>query len=181
MFSSPEKNLKYLNLRENDIVVDLGAGVGFYALAAARMVPKGKVYAIEVQRDLLTSLKNKAKDFYLHNIETIVGDIEKDYGTKLADNLADVVIVSNVFFQIKAKSKFIKEIKRILKINGQVLFIDWSDNSFLVGSSTVASSPDIENFLNKNTVKEIFEKNNFLFERFVDAGLHHYGMILRKI
>ncbi len=173
MFSSPEKNLKYLNLRENDIVVDLGAGVGFYALAAARMVPKGKVYAIEVQRDLLTSLKNKAKDFYLHNIETIVGDIEKDYGTKLADNLADVVIVSNVFFQIKEKDKFIKEIKRILKINGQVLFIDWSDNSFLIGSNT-------ENFLNKNTVKEIFEKNNFIFERFVDAGLHHYGMIFKK-
>ena len=51
MFTDPVKNLKLFGLAEDMIVADLGAGTGFYTLAAARMTPQGKVYAIEIQKD----------------------------------------------------------------------------------------------------------------------------------
>src|SRR3989338_8678431 len=98
MFTDPIKNLKTLILRENDVVVDMGAGTGFYSVAAGRMASKGKVYAIEVEKDFLTTIKNKAKEAHLNNVEIIWGNVEKLGGTKIGDAVADAVIASNILF-----------------------------------------------------------------------------------
>jgi len=115
MFSNPVKNLKAFGLREDNIVVDLGAGTGFYSVAAGHMVPRGKVYAIEIIKDFLETIRNKVKEEHLHNVEILWGNIEKLGGTKLGESVADAVIASNVLFQVEDKEKFILEIKRILK------------------------------------------------------------------
>ena len=160
MFSDPVKNLKALGLRENDIVADLGAGTGFYSIAAGHIVRQGKVYAVEVQKDFLATLKNKAKEAHLNNIEILWGNVEKVGGTKIGDGIADAVIASNIFFQLEDKDQFIEEAKRILKSGGKLLLIDWSDGS--------------------SKGREMFERKGFVFERDIDAGAHHYGMILVK-
>lgn len=173
MFTDPVKNLKTLGLKENDIVADLGAGAGFYSVAAGALVPHGKVYAVEVIKDLLMAVKNKAREANLHNIECLWGDIEKIGGTKIKDRIVDAVIASNILFQVEHKEKFIEEIKRILKPGGRVLLIDWSDTSSMIG-------PNSKNMILKDKAKEMFEKNGFSLEREIDAGAHHYGMILIK-
>lgn len=174
MFTDPVKNLRALGLQENNIVADLGAGTGFYSIEAGRMVPKGKVYAVEVVKDYLMTVKNKAKEAHLNNVECLWGDIEKIGGTKIKDGVVDAVIASNVFFQVEHKDNFLKEIKRILKPRGQVLFIDW-----LPGSSAVLTSAS--RIISKSTAREMLEKKGFVWDRDVDAGDHHYGMILKSI
>lgn len=170
MFTNPVKNLKIFGLREDMIVADLGAGSGFYSIPIAKMVPRGKVYAIEIQKDFLITLRNKAKDNNLENIDCILGDIEKIGGTKLKNGIVDAVIVSNVFSQVVNKEKFIEEIKRILKENGKLLLIDWVDNSFVFKS-----------YINKNISKdktiEMFKERGFIVQKEIDAGEHHYGII----
>ena len=67
-------------------VADLGAGSGHYTLAAAKKVGEsGRVYAIEVQKDLLTRIKNLAQTEHINNVEVIWGDVENRGGTKLKD------------------------------------------------------------------------------------------------
>jgi ubiquinone/menaquinone biosynthesis C-methylase UbiE len=105
-------------------------------------------------------------------VEIIWGDIEKSGGTKLRDGIVDVAIASNVLFQVQDKEQFILEIKRILKQKGRVLLIDSSTASFLVGSNMAIS---------KEKAREMFEKKGFVFERDINAGEHHYGMILMKL
>ena len=173
MFTDPVKNLKAFDLRENMIVADLGAGSGFYAIPAARIVTKGKVYAIDIQKDFLTSIKNKALESHLGNIECIWGDVEKIGGTKMKDGIIDAAIVSNVLFQIEDKSNFIKEAKRILKPNGKLLFIDWSDNGSPMG-------PSFDKIISKEKAKEIFENEGFICVRDINTGDHHYGIIFSK-
>ncbi len=170
MFADPLKNLKAFDLRENMIVADLGAGTGFYSVAAASLVPHGKVYAVEVQKDFLEKIKAKILESRLNNIETLWGDIEKIGGTKIKDGIVDAVIASNVLFQVEEKEKFIDEARRILKSGGRLLLIDWSSN---VGH--------IEKMIPKNQAREMFERKSFVWERDIDAGINHYGMILRKI
>ncbi len=170
MFTNPLKNLKALGLRENNIVADLGAGTGHYAIALGSFVPRGKVYAIELQKDFLETIKNKVKEAHLGNVEIIWGNVEKLGGTKIGDNVVDAVIASNILFQVEDKENFIEEIKRILKKNGRVLLIDWSESSVLKGTA----------ILSKNKAREMFEKKGFVLDREIDAGEHHYGMILRK-
>ena len=173
MFTDPVKNLKAFGLREDNIVVDLGAGTGFYSVAAGHMVPRGKVYAVEIVKDFLDKIRTKIKEAHLHNVEILWGDIEKIGGTKVGDAVADAIIASNVLFQVEDKSKFIEEIKRILKQGGRVLLIDWSDASSSIGPSFGAVIP-------KNKAREMFEREDFVLERDINAGEHHYGMILVK-
>ena len=170
MFTDPLKNIKMLGLRENNIVADLGAGTGFYSIAAGHIVSHGKVYAVEVQQDFLHTIKNKAKDAHLNNVEVIWGNVEKIGGTKIADGVVDAAIASNILFQTEEKDKFLEETKRILKPGGRVLLIDWSEGSMMKGAVVVP----------KDKARAMFEAKGFKFEREIPAGAHHYGMILIK-
>lgn len=172
MFTDPIKNLKALRLREDSIVADLGAGTGFYSIEAGKIASKGKVYAVEIIKDFLATIKNKITEAHLSNVEIILGDIEKLGGTKLKDGIVDDVILSNVFFQVEEKSKCIAEIKRILKPKGRVLFIDWS----LEEGSVFPKGA-----LSKDRACMMFKEKGFILDREIDAGTHHYGMILSKL
>lgn len=171
MFSDPLKNLKAIGLRETDIVADLGAGTGYYTIFAGGLVPSGKVYAVEVQKDFVATINHKVKEAHLSNVECFWGNVEKIGGTKIKDGIVDVAIASNILFQVEDRDLFIEETKRILKRGGRVLLVDWSDAS---GIGLIKPIP-------KAKAREMFEKKGFTFERDVDAGAHHYGMILSKI
>ncbi len=170
MFSNPLKNLKALPLRENDVVVDLGAGMGFYSLLAGHLAPLGKVYAVEINKDYLATIKQKAKDARLSNVEILWANMEKAGGTKLKDNTAHVAIISNVMAHIENPQEFIKEVKRILKEKGRVLLVDWVHAAPLAYKKT----------LKKEEAMKLFEGGGFKLERELDAGEHNYGMILLK-
>ena len=171
MFTDPIKNLKTLQIRDNDIVADLGAGTGFYAVPAGKLAPRGKVYAVELQKDYLLAIQRKTQDARLSNVELISGDVEKIGGTKLGDGIADKAICSNILFQVEDKEQFIEETRRILKPGGKVLLVDWAEHS-LFGKRGAISS---------DRARAMFEKKGFVFEREIDAGAHNYGMILNKL
>ncbi len=180
MFTDPVKNLKAFHLREDSIVADLGAGTGYYTLAAGEAVPRGKVYAVEIVKDFLTTIKNKIAEAHLNNIEILWGNIETLGGTNLGDGVVDGAIASNILFQVEDKTKFIEEIKRILKPGGKVLVIDW-----LVDDADSKPSADplvlkMKGAIPENRARTLFEDKGFVFERDIDAGAHHYGMILMK-
>jgi len=177
MFTDPVKNLRAFGLREDSIVADLGAGTGYYTLAAGTMVPRGKVYAVEIAKDFLTTIKNRVQEARLGNVEILWGNVENSGGTRIGDAVLDAVIASNILFQVEDKNKFIEEIKRILKPDGRVLLVDWS-----VESSGTPREPVIrlKGAISMDKAREMFEQKGFTFERGIDAGAHHYGMILIK-
>jgi len=153
MFTDPVKNLKAFGLREDMVVADLGAGSGFYTIPLAEMVPRGKVYAIEIQRDFLTTIRNKANDARLSNVECFLGDVEKMGGTKLKDKIVDAVIASNILFQVENKDKFTEEIKRI--------FDDTlTDTEELLGYTNLENLPKIipEDYLKQYAKNKIINK-----------------------
>jgi ubiquinone/menaquinone biosynthesis C-methylase UbiE len=170
VFSDPVKNLRAFGLKEDSVVADLGAGTGYYSIAAGEIASRGKVYAVELQKDFLDTIKGKINDACLNNVEIIWGNVEKEGGTKIGNNVADAVIASNILFQLEDKEKFIEEIKRILKPKGKVLLIDWSESSIMAKTLIIP----------KNKAREMFEKKGFIFEREINAGDHHYGIILIK-
>ncbi|MBP7006930.1 MAG: class I SAM-dependent methyltransferase [Candidatus Pacebacteria bacterium] len=169
MFTDPVKNLKAFGIKEDMLVADLGAGTGFYTIVAAEMAPLGKVYAIEIQKDFLDTIQNKAKEQKLENVHCLWGDVEKKCGTKIKDQIIDRVIASNILFQVENKDRFIEEAKRILKKEGKLLFIDWSIDSTFKGNELKA--------LSKDKAKNLFEIKGFKLDREIDTGAHHYGMI----
>jgi ubiquinone/menaquinone biosynthesis C-methylase UbiE len=173
-FSDPEKNLGELGIHNGSFIADLGAGSGAYTLAAAKIVGDGgKVFAVDVQGDLLARIKNAAAGAHLKNVEAVHGDIEELGGTRLKDISVDIALACNVLFQVEQKENFADEIKRILKPNGRVLVVDWSDSFGGLG-------PQPEHVITESQAKELFEKHGFAFVKKFDAGDHHYGLVFRK-
>jgi ubiquinone/menaquinone biosynthesis C-methylase UbiE len=168
MFSDPAKNLAKLGIGVGMKVVDLGAGSGFYTFEVARLVgPVGRVYSVDVVKELLERLRSTGANNGLRNIEVVWGNCEKIGGTKLSESIADRVVASNILFQIEKPDEFVLEIKRILKPGGKVLVVDWSEVSALSPTNLVTSA--------KATM--LFEKAGFTLEQSFDAGDHHYGLI----
>ncbi len=175
MFSDPVKNIEQCGIQAGMEIADFGSGSGHYSMAASRaLIATGRVYAVDVQPDLLTKLKNEAVRQGLYNIEVIWGNIEKLGGTKLRDNSVDLVLLSNILFQLDDRETMVKEVKRVLRPAGRVMVVDWSDSFGGIG-------PKQENVVKKETAKELFEKSGFHLDKEFNAGAHHYGIIVKKL
>jgi ubiquinone/menaquinone biosynthesis C-methylase UbiE len=174
MFSQPEKNIEQFAVDPGMKVVDLGSGAGFYTLILANHVGKtGRVYAVDVQQDLLLKLKNEAFKNNIENIEIVWGDIDEENSTRLSNNSVDRVLIANTLFQVDEKEAVAKEAYRILKPKCTTMVIDWADSFGGLG-------PHKSRIINPEQAKIIFEKVGFSFLRDVKAGDHHYGMIFIK-
>jgi ubiquinone/menaquinone biosynthesis C-methylase UbiE len=171
-FSDPVKNLERFGLQEGHVVADLGAGSGFYTLAAAKMVKGGTVYAVDVQDELLARLKTAVNQAHQSNVHLVNADIEKIGGTKIRDHIVDAVLVCNVLFQIEKKDDLLEEIKRILKPGGRVLLVDWTDSFGGLGPQQSSVFP-------ASNARELFTKHAFQTVSQIDAGDHHYGIVFR--
>ena len=188
MFIKPEEIIKNFEVRPGMVVADFGSGSGHYVLAIAKKMnnsglpaarlPDGQgqagvVYAIDIQKNLLETIKSEAAKQHLSNVEIIWADIEGKEGTKLANGTLDFAIASNILFQINDKEALAREIKRTLKSGGRAAVIDWSASFGGAGPTPKAVVP-------KKEAERIFIQEGFLEEREFPAGDNHYGIIFKK-
>jgi ubiquinone/menaquinone biosynthesis C-methylase UbiE len=173
-FVVPRENVLRLGLVEGMKVADLGAGTGHYSRAAAGAVgPSGKVYAIDIQEEVLKHLKLNTHDHHLGTIEMIWGNIEKRGGTTLRDVSVDAVILANTLFQIESRATLLQEILRILKPGGKVLVVDWTGSHGGIG-------PLPEQVVPQAAAEALFLDAGFNTVTSFEAGPHHYGVIVRR-
>jgi len=174
MFSNPQHNIEQFGLSDGMVVADFGAGSGFYSIEAAKAVaPRGRVYAADVQRDLLERLKKEAQHLHIRNLDIISGDLEHLGGSKIREASCDAVIASNILFMLDDKKTFLTEAKRILKTNGKLLLVDWS-------ASFSGMGPHANHVVYKDDAHKLALSVGFTFEKEISAGEHHYGIIFRK-
>jgi ubiquinone/menaquinone biosynthesis C-methylase UbiE len=168
-FLNPNEVLNQLEIKEDMIAADFGSGSGGWAIPLAKRLKKGKVYAIDVQEEMLSALKGKAEIENIFNIELKKADLEK--GSEIKENILDLVLITNLLFQVKNKEGIIAEAKRVLKRGGEILIVDWREDSSL-GPKEGRVSP-------KN-VKEIAKKQGFTLKKEFKAGIYHWGLIFTK-
>src|SRR3989338_5545984 len=174
MFIKPEEIIKNFEVRSGMTAADFGSGSGHYVLAIAKkMNNSGVVYAIDIQKNLLETIKSEATKQHLSNVDIVWADIEGKEGTKLANGILDFAVASNILFKIGDKEALAKEIKRTLKSGGRAAVIDWS-------ASFGGAGPAPKEVVLKNEAERIFIQEGFLEEREFPAGDNHYGIIFKK-
>jgi ubiquinone/menaquinone biosynthesis C-methylase UbiE len=152
-------------------VGDFGAGSGHYSRAAAAIVGNsGKVYAIDVQEDVLKHIKLNTHPHHQHIIHTTWGDIEKTGGTHLRDHTLDAAIVANTLFQVENRFGFLAELKRVLKPGGKVLVVDWAGSYGGIG-------PTPSKVVRESEAEALFINGGFHKVKSFRAGPHHYGIL----
>lgn len=174
-FAHPPRTVAAMQIELGMKVADFGSGSGAYALLFADAVgPQGRVYAIDIQKDLLRRTHTMAVQKNLHNIEIIWGDVELPHGSKLADKLLDLVLISNLLFQVTGKGELMKEARRVLKSGGRLVVVDWSDSFGGLG-------PQPGDIVTEEKARILAQAHGFLFQKSFDAGAHHYGMIFDTV
>ena len=174
-FAHPRRNVNVLGIQGGMRVADFGAGSGAHTLAIAeRLGGTGHVYAIDVQRDLLRRLANEAKRLGHKNVEVIWADLEEPRASKLADNSMDIVLISNLLFQVPDKAPVLREARRVVKQTGHVAVIDWSDSFGGMG-------PQKEDIVTKEAALGLAENVGLELTREFSVGRHHYGLMFRPV
>ncbi len=168
-----EKSIALLDLKEGMKAAEFGAGTGFYTrVLSDRVGPTGKVFAIEIQKELIRKLEDELKRLNISNVEFLWADAESKEGTMIADGSMDAVIMANVLFQAEDKVGMVDEAKRILKRTGKVLLIDHTNNFSGMGTSS-------DFVLTEKSAQELFEKRGFIFDKKAPADMFHFGMIFK--
>ncbi|MDP2741392.1 MAG: class I SAM-dependent methyltransferase [bacterium] len=170
-FFNPEEILKELELREDMTAAEFGTGAGIFAILLAKKLKQGRVYGLDIQEEKLSALKNRAALEKVENIITIHCDLEAVKGSTFQNNFLDVILICNVLFQAEDKGAIIKEAKRVVKLGGQVLIIDWNDN---------APFGPKEGRISAIEAKKIAEEAGLSLKKEFKAGAYHYGLLFTE-
>ncbi len=118
---NPEATLKKIGIGKQDVVCDIGAGSGIFAIAAAT-ITQNTVWALDINEELLRIIREKAERVKLANVKTSkVNGFE--YG--IAAGSVDIVLLVTVLHEIGEKGALLAEIKRILKKTGKLAVIEF--------------------------------------------------------
>jgi ubiquinone/menaquinone biosynthesis C-methylase UbiE len=133
-YQKPEEVLVALDLREGEVVADIGAGPGYFALRFARAVgDAGRVYAVDVSPDMVRHLNRRLRDEDVRNVVSVLAD--PDDPLLPADSVDRFVIV-NTWHHIEDQPGYLAKMKRILRPGGQVVHIDFQKRDLPVGPPT---------------------------------------------
>jgi precorrin-6B methylase 2 len=117
------KLLPPLKIKPGDHVADIGAGSGYYSLKIAKLVgEQGKVYATDIQPEMLTIIKAKMKKQNVTNIEPILC-AEAD--PKLPEGKVDMIFMVDVYHELSHPYEVMEKMVAALKPGGRVVFVEF--------------------------------------------------------
>jgi ubiquinone/menaquinone biosynthesis C-methylase UbiE len=115
--------LAALHVKPGDTVCDLGCGNGFYTLKLAKLVgDKGKVVAVDIQREMLELLKDRAAEEKITNIEPVLGSV---VDPKLPAGSVDIVLLVDVYHEFSNPEEMLTAIRKSLKPTGRLALAEF--------------------------------------------------------
>lgn len=152
-------------------IADFGSGYGTFTIPAAKIV-SGKVYAIDVEPEMIEYLKAKIEQQGPNNIKPILQDIEAET-SNLKEESVDYVMLFNILHGNTPK-RLLVEAHRILKPQGIAGVIHWNYDS------TTPRGPPMEIRLKPEQIVQMAKENGFKLKKQIDLKPYHYGLVLKK-
>lgn len=118
----PEIILKAMNLKPDDVVADVGCGTGYFARRIAEKIPEGKVYATDIQPEMIELLNNILEQAGVENVVPIVGE-END--PKLPAGEIDWILLVDVYHEFQKPREMLDRMRESLSENGRVALVEY--------------------------------------------------------
>ena len=165
----PEAVWKEVGLRPGSTVVEIGAGTGYFAIPAARKVgSNGRVYAVDISKDLVGYLKERGAQEHLPQFQAVHSSADR---VPLDDGIADFVLLANVLHDVPDET--VREALRLLSPTGSLVNLDWKKEE-------TPNGPPLGIRLSPDEAARRLGALGLKVERLWTPGPHHYGMILRR-
>jgi ubiquinone/menaquinone biosynthesis C-methylase UbiE len=124
-WQKPHEVIQALKLKPDAVVADIGAGTGYFAVRFANMVPKGRVFGVDTEPDMVKFLNARAKRENLGNLTAVAADP----GNPRLPEKADLVILVDVYHHIDKREQYFRQLQQSLKSEGRVAVIDFKMDS----------------------------------------------------
>lgn len=161
-----------INNQINDLV-EIGSGYGTFTIPASTMI-SGKVYAFDIEAEMIKNLEEKIRSFAIDNIIVANRDVLTQT-TGLEANSIDYVMLFNILHH-DSPSDFFDEAYRILKPGGKIGIIHWRSDIETPRGPGLDIRPKPEQIL------DWIDKTKFgVFSNPLNLEPYHYGMIIYKL
>jgi predicted methyltransferase len=124
-WQKPHQVIQALGLRPDAVIADVGAGTGYFAVRFANMVPAGKVYAVDVEPDMVRYLAERAKKEKRANLVAVKGAA----GDPRLPEKADLVVLVDAYHHIGQRERYFRALAGSLKPGGRIAVIDFRMDS----------------------------------------------------
>jgi SAM-dependent methyltransferase len=167
----PDRALDLIGIVKNSTVADVGAGNGYITWRLAERVgPKGKVYAIDIQPEMLDMLRANMRQRKLNNVETVLGTYDDP---KLPSNSIDLIILVDVYHEFSEPQKMLRKMRDSLKPDGRLVLLEYRGED-----PAVPIRP--EHKMTVVQVKAELEPEGFRLDKLVDGLPRQHILIFRK-
>jgi predicted methyltransferase len=124
-WQKPEQVMDALQIAEDSVVADLGAGGGWFTIRLARRVgAHGLVYAEDVQRLMIEAIARRVQREGLTNVKTVLGEYDDPF-PGLPANALDAVLIVDAFHEMENPVVLLRNVGRALKPSGLIGIIDY--------------------------------------------------------
>lgn len=119
-----------LGVKPGQVVCDLGCGNGYHALMLSELVgKKGRVVAVDIQREMLALLEARAKEAKVENIKTM---LSLPHDPKLEDNSLDLILLVDVYHEFSHPEHMLRAMRRALKKDGRIALVEFREEDLRV-------------------------------------------------
>ena len=168
----PAKALDLMGIEPGMTVADVGAGTGYMTLRIAKRVgPLGKVYANDIQPEMLDKLDDNARLANLGNIETVLGS-EAD--PRLPAGRMDVVLMVDVYHELSRPQEMLQAIRRSLKPDGRLVLVEYKKED-----PSIPIRPDHK--MSLSDIKIEVEAEGYKLDKVIDTLTRQHIVFFRKL
>jgi thioredoxin reductase/2-polyprenyl-3-methyl-5-hydroxy-6-metoxy-1,4-benzoquinol methylase len=118
----PDEVIANLGLQPNDIVVDVGAGTGYFAIRIARAYPQVRVIAADAQQEMIDYLQSQSKERNLTNLEPVM----IDPGRPELPVRANLALLVNTLHHIDERGVYLKHLNKSMAPGARIAIIDYT-------------------------------------------------------
>lgn len=119
----PETALEKIGIRKGQTVADVGAGSGYFTVRLARRVgPEGKVYAVDVQPEMLAIIRKRIAKENLTNVEPVLGS---EVDPRLPKDALDLILMVDVYHELSQPQKMLRKMRSELKSDGRLILLEY--------------------------------------------------------
>ena len=111
-----------LILSDDFVVADIGAGTGFFTFPIAQRVPKGKVFAVDIQPEMLARIARRKMLEKVVNVETVLGEQDDP---KLPKNQIDLAFIVDAYHEFSFPREMGERLKESLRPGGQLVLVEY--------------------------------------------------------
>ncbi len=118
----PDEVVANMTLEPDHVVADIGAGSGYFSFRIAKLVPEGKVLAVDIQPEMLALIEQRKAAEGVSNIEGVLGAVDNP---NLPANSIDAAIMVDAYHEFDHPFEMIDGINNALRVGGRIFLLEY--------------------------------------------------------